>query len=89
MKEIADESVVEKFGIAIRLVKDGGTYLVMQAPVDQEGTYNENDFEVFGGPVGYDSSDFDNEMSAQKFFNDIQILSNEQLAERYPKMWII
>lgn len=88
MKEIADEAVVEKFGIAIRLVKDSGTYLVMQAPVDQEGKYNENDFDVFGGTVGFDSSDFDNEDDAQKFFNDIQILDNEQLAEWYPKMWI-
>ncbi len=89
MEKIADEAVVEKFGLAIRLVKDSGTYLVMQAPVDQEGKYNENDFEVFGGTVGYDSSEFDNEMSAQQFFNDIQILSNEQLSERYPKMWIV
>jgi hypothetical protein len=88
MKEIADESIVEKFGISIRLVKESGTYLVMQAPVDQEGNYNENDFEVFGKTVGYDTSEFDNEMSAQQFFNDIQILSNEQLAERYPKIWV-
>ena len=87
MEEIADEAIVEKFGIAIRLVKDSGTYIVQQAPVDQEGEYNENDFSVFGGEVGYDSSEFDNELSAQKFYNDIQILDNEQLSERYPKMW--
>ncbi len=89
MKEIADEAIVEKFGIAIRLVKESGTYIVQQAPVDQEGRYNENDFDVFGGKVGYDSSEFDNELSAQKFFNDVQILSEKQLSKRYPKMWII
>ncbi|MBS3801771.1 MAG: hypothetical protein KGY65_03385 [Candidatus Thermoplasmatota archaeon] len=89
MEEIADEALVEKFGIAIRLVEDSGTYIVQQAPVDQEGKYNENEFRVFGGPVGYVSSEFDDEDDAQKFFNDIQILSNDQLSERYPKMWII
>jgi len=81
--------IVEKFGLAIRLVKESGTYIVQHAPVDQERKYDENEFRVFGGPVGYESSEFDNEDDAQKFFNDIQILSNEQLAERYPKMWII
>jgi len=85
MKDIEDESIIEKFGIAIRLVKDSGTYIVQQAPVDQEGKYNENDFRVFGGPAGYDSSEFDNEMSAQQFFNDIQILSNKQLSERFQR----
>jgi hypothetical protein len=89
MQEIADEAIVEKFGIAIRLVKDGGTYIVKQAPVDQEGKYNENDFSVFGGTVSYDSSEFDNEEDAQKFFNDIQILSEKQLAKRYPKIWAL
>jgi len=89
MEEIADEAIVEKFGIAIRLVKDSGTYIVKQAPVDQEGKYNENEFRVFGGPVDYDSSEFDNEEDAQKVFNDIQILSEKQLAKRYPTMWAI
>lgn len=89
MKEIVDEALVEKFGIAIRLVNESGTYIVQQAIVDQEGKYNENDFSMFGGKVGYESSEFDNELSAQKFYNDIQILSNDQLAERYPKMWMI
>lgn len=89
MEEIADEAIVEKFGIAIRLVKDSGTYIVKQAPVDQEGKYNANEFRVFGGPVGYVSSEFDNEEDAQNFFNDIQILSEKQLIKRYPKIWAL
>ena len=89
MEEIADEAIVEKLGIAIRLVKDSGTYIVKQAPIDQERKYNENEFRVFGGPVGYVSSEFDNEEDAKKFFNDIQILSEKQLAKRYPKIWAL
>ncbi len=88
MEEIADEAIVEKFGIAIRLVKDSGTYMVLQAPVDQEGKYNENDFSVFGKDAGYKTSEFDKESDALTFFNDIQILDNKQLTDRYPKMWI-
>lgn len=88
MKEIVDEAIVEKFDIAVRLVKDGGTYIVLQAPVDQEGTYNEQDFSVFGQAAGLETSEFDNADNAQTFFNDIQILDNKQLSERYPKMWV-
>jgi hypothetical protein len=88
MNEIADEAIVQKFEIAIRLVKDGGTYLVLHAPIDQEGKYNEHDFSLFGKVAGYKTSEFDNADDAQTFFNDIQILDNKQLTERYPKMWI-
>ena len=86
--EIVDEAIVEKFDIAIRLMKDSGTYLVKQAPLSQDGTYNEHDFSVFGGLYGFDTSEFDNEDDAQQFFNDIQILEQNQLSERYPKIWV-
>ncbi len=87
MKEIMDEAIVEKFEIAIRLIKDSGTYIVERAPVDQLGEYNENDFSVFGAAAGMHTSEFDTQDDAQTFFNDIQILDNNQLTERYPKIW--
>lgn len=88
MKELVDEAIVEKFEIAIRLVKQNTTYIVEQAPIDQEGTYNEHDFDVFGGIGGYQRSEFDDMDEARKFFNHIQILDTEQLTKRYPKMWV-
>ena len=88
MKEIVDEAIVEKFDIAVRLVKNNMTYIVQQAPIDQEGTYNEHDFDVFGGTGGFHRSEFDDLDEARNFFNHIQILDNEELTKRYPKMWI-
>lgn len=88
MDMIEEEKVVEKFGIAVRMIKDSGTYIVQQTPLNENGSYDKDDFTIFGGTVGYETSEFDNEEDARKFFNDIMLLNRSQLAERYPKIWV-
>jgi len=88
MELVSDEVVVEKFGIAIRVIKDDGMYVVQQAPISQDGTYNSDDFSVFGGTVGYDTSEFNDKDDAHKFFNDIQRLNNKELAKLYASKWV-
>jgi hypothetical protein len=88
MAEIIDEAIVEKFDIAIRLIEDSGTYKVKKAPINKNRSYNEENFSVIGGTDGFATSEFDTEEDAQQFFNDIQILDNNELTERYPKIWV-
>jgi len=88
MTKIIDEAIVEKFDIAIQLVEDSGTYIVRKAPLKQKESYTENDFSVIGNTDGIATSEFDTRDDAQRFFNDIQILTNKQLTERYPKIWV-
>lgn len=88
MDIIEEEKVVEKFGIAVRMIKDSGTYIVQQTPINEDGSYDKGDFTFFGGTVGYETSEFDSEEDARKFFDDIMMLNGSQLAERYPKIWV-
>ena len=88
MDIIEEEKVVEKFGIAVRMIKDSGTYIIQQTPLNEDGSYDKDDFTIFGGTVGYETSEFDDEEDARKFFNDIMLLNRSQLAERYPKIWV-
>ena len=88
MEIIEEGKVVEKHGLAVRLIEDNGTYIVQQAPLNEDGTYDEEQFDVFGGTLGYSTSEFDSEEQARRFFNDIFILNKERLAERYPEIWV-
>ena len=88
MDVIEEEKIVEKHGIAVRLVKENGTYIVQHTPLNEDGSYNEEKFNVFGGTVGYSTSEFDTEVQARQFFNDIMILDNDRLLERYPEIWV-
>ena len=88
MEVIEEGKIVEKHGLAIRLIKDDGTYIVQQTPLNEDGTFDEEQFDVFGGTLGYSTSEFDSEEQARKFFNDIFILNKDRLAERYPKIWV-
>jgi hypothetical protein len=88
MDVIEEEKIVEKHGIVVRIVKDNETYIVQYTPLNTDSSYDEDKFEVFGGTVGYSTSEFDTEDQARNFFNDISLLDTDKLAERYPEIWV-
>lgn len=91
MDVIIDDTVVEKYGLAIRMVK-GTTekfpYSVQYAPLYNDDTYNKEEFTLFGESVGYSTSEFETEEKAKEFFNDILNLNKEQLSNKYPNIWV-
>ena len=91
MEIIADEKVVENHGIAVRIVRNDGMnypFAVEQVPVSEDGSYSREDFSIFGGSVGYGTSEFDTEDKAREFFNDIVTMDSGRLAEKYPGLWV-
>ena len=70
----------EDKGIATRLTyneeRDG--YRVEHSSLLTDGSIN-GDWDVFGGSVGYNASEYDTEEEARSFYNEIQNLSNEEI----------
>ncbi len=84
---------VERFGIAIRLVDYGEhekyrRYYVEFAPLNSDGSTDDEWWGVFGGGVGSDDSSFETLKEAENFFDDVLKLNGEQMLKKYPKIWL-
>jgi len=94
MEIIKTPVVVEKFGLAIRLIKDScykdRPYGVEFAPLysGQPFKFKRIDFSCFGGGVGMSDSYFRTLKKAKEFFNDIINLSREEMLKKYPDIWV-
>ena len=88
MDIIVKDKIVEKFGIVLRIVKNNDVYVVENAALNKDGTYDKNDFLTFGGSVGYSTSEFHTEEKAKGFFNDVVSLESKQMLKKYPDIWV-
>jgi len=89
---IKKDTIVEKYGMVIRLIKIKKSYdypySVELAPMYKDDTYDPEEFTTFGGLVGYSTSEFKTLKQAEEFFNDITTLTHEQMAKKYPNLWV-
>ena len=90
---IRTPTIVDKFGIAIRVIKDkiypDKPFGVEFSPLSDDGkTFYEDDFTCFGGSVGMSDSYFETEEKALEFFNDIVFKTREEMLEKYPDIWV-
>ena len=91
MKVLEQAKVVEQHGIVLRIVQSENKklpYAVQHSPLNKDGTYDKDNFSILGGTVGYSTSEFKTEEEANAFFNDIQKLNKDQMAEKYPSIWV-
>lgn len=72
----------EEKGLAARLTyrEDRDSYRVEYSPLLEDGEIAE-EWEVFGGSVGYNSSEYSAEDDARSFYDRLQDLSNEEILE--------
>lgn len=70
----------EDKAIATRLTytEERDRYRVEYTNILQNGELDGN-WGVFGGPVGYNASEYDTEEEARSFYNEIENLSNEEI----------
>ena len=88
MEIITEPIVIDDKGLAVRLIKEGEKYIVQQSPLNDEGSFDNTEFQLFGGSVGYSTSEFDNEADAKEFLDDVTTLSSNKLSEKYPDIWV-
>lgn len=91
MDVIVEDTIVEKFGLVLRIVRYDDKefpYVVEQTPLIQDGTYDKEDFSIFGGSVGCDSSEFETDEKAKEFYNDVRNLDSKQILKKYPNLWV-
>jgi len=92
MEIIKQDTKVDKHGMVFRIVKTENKelpYTVEHSPLNNDGTYNTEDFSILGGTVGYSTSEFKTEEEARSFFNDAINLTNEEMADKYPSIWVL
>ena len=83
---IMNQAIAEQHGLAVRVVLNNGVYSVEYSPLMSDGSYDDEDFSVFGGSVGMSVSSFLTEDKAQEFYHDVLELSHPKLAEKYPNV---
>ena len=79
--EILEEpSRHEDKGFAARLTynEERDSYRVEHSSLLTDGGID-GDWQVFGGSVGYNSSEYDTEEAARSFYNELENLSNEEI----------
>lgn len=65
----------------------GNQYRVEQSPLLKTGEID-GSWNVFGGSVGYTDSTFNTEENALEFYEDVQTLAEEDLADKYSGFWV-
>lgn len=78
---------IDDLGLAARLRKRAECYAVEYSPLLQSGDID-GTWGIFGGSIGYGTSTFDNRDDAQEFYEDLQNLSKDELAEKYSEFWV-
>ncbi|ELY83610.1 hypothetical protein [Natrinema altunense] len=70
----------EDKGLAARLTynEERESYRVEYSPILKSGDIAE-EWELFGGSVGYTSSEYDAEEEARAFYDELENLSNEEI----------
>lgn len=76
----------EKFenkGFAARLTynEERDSYRVESSPLLKSGEIDDT-WEVFGGSVGYNDSEYSTEEEAREFYDELQNLSNQEILDR-------